>query len=137
MLTLQWIGESGLGKTTFINTLFTTTIKTPKTYKRRFNNTAEKTVEIEIIRAGNVHTVCLSTGPSFFIVFLWTRLKRTRRSKGTANERTIEREKEQRRKKRTGGMEKMITEKTADRVAEGNKRKRERSLECVPYIEKG
>jgi len=45
-------GESGLGKTTFINTLFTTSIKTPKTYKRRYNKTAEKTVEIEIIRAG-------------------------------------------------------------------------------------
>ncbi|KAF9085499.1 Septin spn4, partial [Mortierella sp. GBA35] len=49
--TILLCGESGLGKTTFINTLFTTTIKTPKTYKRRFNNTAEKTVEIEIIRA--------------------------------------------------------------------------------------
>ncbi|KAG0377829.1 hypothetical protein BGX24_005350 [Mortierella sp. AD032] len=50
--TVLLCGESGLGKTTFINTMFTTTIKTPKTYKRRFNNnTAEKTVEIEIIRA--------------------------------------------------------------------------------------
>ncbi|KAG0252435.1 hypothetical protein BG011_006988 [Mortierella polycephala] len=49
--TLMVCGESGLGKTTFINTLFTTTIKTPKTYKRRFNKSAEKTVEIEIIRA--------------------------------------------------------------------------------------
>jgi hypothetical protein len=53
LASLQPIGESGLGKTTFINTLFTTTIKAPKTYKRRFNNsTTEKTVEIEIIRAG-------------------------------------------------------------------------------------
>ncbi|KAG0206576.1 hypothetical protein BGX28_002012 [Mortierella sp. GBA30] len=49
--TLMVCGESGLGKTTFINTLFTTTIKTPKNYKRRFNKSAEKTVEIEIIRA--------------------------------------------------------------------------------------
>ncbi|KAG0051699.1 hypothetical protein BGZ83_003445 [Gryganskiella cystojenkinii] len=49
--TLMVCGESGLGKTTFINTLFTTSIKTPKTYKRRFNKTSEKTVEIEIIRA--------------------------------------------------------------------------------------
>ncbi|KAK3806375.1 MAG: Septin-domain-containing protein [Benniella sp.] len=49
--TLMVCGESGLGKTTFINTLFTTTIKPPKTYKRRFNKSTEKTVEIEIIRA--------------------------------------------------------------------------------------
>lgn len=48
----QLLGESGLGKTTFINTLFTTTIKAPKNHKRRFNKTTEKTVEIEIIRAG-------------------------------------------------------------------------------------
>ena len=46
------LGESGLGKTTFINTLFTTTIKPPKNHKRRFNKSTEKTVEIEIIRAG-------------------------------------------------------------------------------------
>ncbi|KAF8920884.1 hypothetical protein BGZ58_004299, partial [Dissophora ornata] len=49
--TLMVCGESGLGKTTFINTLFTTTIKAPKNHKRRNNKTAEKTVEIEIIRA--------------------------------------------------------------------------------------
>ncbi|KAI8594294.1 hypothetical protein EDD21DRAFT_421959 [Dissophora ornata] len=52
--TLMVCGESGLGKTTFINTLFTTTIKAPKNHKRRNNKTAEKTVEIEIIRAGKV-----------------------------------------------------------------------------------
>ncbi|KAG0317141.1 hypothetical protein BGZ97_005871 [Linnemannia gamsii] len=50
-LTMMIAGESGLGKTTFINTLFTTTIKAPKNHKRRFNKTTEKTVEIEIIRA--------------------------------------------------------------------------------------
>ncbi|KAF9116587.1 hypothetical protein BGX27_001443 [Mortierella sp. AM989] len=49
--TLMVCGESGLGKTTFINTLFTTTIKTPKNNKRRHNKSTEKTVEIEIIRA--------------------------------------------------------------------------------------
>ncbi|KAF9437718.1 hypothetical protein BGZ76_011496 [Entomortierella beljakovae] len=49
--TLMVCGESGLGKTTFINTVFTTTIKTPKNHKRRFNKSTEKTVEIEIIRA--------------------------------------------------------------------------------------
>ncbi|KAF9931587.1 hypothetical protein BGZ65_004830 [Modicella reniformis] len=49
--TLMVCGESGLGKTTFINTLFTTTIKPPKNHKRRFNKSSEKTVEIEIIRA--------------------------------------------------------------------------------------
>ncbi|KAF9578629.1 Septin spn4, partial [Lunasporangiospora selenospora] len=49
--TLMVCGESGLGKTTFINTLFTTSIKTLKNQKRRFNKSVEKTVEIEIIRA--------------------------------------------------------------------------------------
>lgn len=42
------LGESGTGKTTFINTLFTTTIKEPS---RRPRVGREPTVEIEITRA--------------------------------------------------------------------------------------
>src|SRR5690348_1902263 len=56
------LGESGLGKTTFINTLFTTTIKAPKNHKRRFNKTTEKTVEIEIIRAGMLYLPVTNVG---------------------------------------------------------------------------
>lgn len=46
--TLMVVGGSGLGKTTFINTLFATTIKDHKTYKR----STGRTVDIDIIRAG-------------------------------------------------------------------------------------
>jgi len=44
-------GESGLGKTTFINTLFSTTIKNYADHKRRHNKQIDKTVEIEITKA--------------------------------------------------------------------------------------
>src|SRR6201992_2065851 len=44
-------GESGLGKTTFINTLFSTTIKNYADHKRRHNKQVDKTVEIEITKA--------------------------------------------------------------------------------------
>lgn len=44
-------GESGLGKTTFINTLFQTNLKTQADNKNRFNKSIKKTVEIDIIRA--------------------------------------------------------------------------------------
>jgi len=46
------IGESGLGKTTFINTLFTTTIKEHKNQNKRHAKQTDKTVEIEITKAG-------------------------------------------------------------------------------------
>jgi septin family protein len=49
--TLQVAGESGLGKTTFINTLFSTTIKNYADHKRRHNKQVDKTVEIEITKA--------------------------------------------------------------------------------------
>lgn len=47
-------GESGVGKTTFVNTLFTTTIKEPKNLsKRRLQQQPpNKTVQIQITKAG-------------------------------------------------------------------------------------
>jgi cell division control protein 12 len=47
----QVAGESGLGKTTFINTLFSTTIKNYADHKRRHQKQVDKTVEIEITKA--------------------------------------------------------------------------------------
>jgi cell division control protein 12 len=47
----QVAGESGLGKTTFINTLFSTTIKNYADHKRRHHKQIDKTVEIEITKA--------------------------------------------------------------------------------------
>ncbi|CAG7923119.1 unnamed protein product [Penicillium olsonii] len=44
-------GESGLGKTTFINTLFSTTIKNYADHKRRHQKQVDRTVEIEITKA--------------------------------------------------------------------------------------
>jgi cell division control protein 12 len=46
------IGESGLGKTTFINTLFATTIKNYKSPEKRHVKQLDKTVEIDITKAG-------------------------------------------------------------------------------------
>ncbi|PQE08238.1 cell division control 12 protein [Rutstroemia sp. NJR-2017a BVV2] len=46
-----YAGESGLGKTTFINTLFSTTIKNYADHKRRHAKQVDKTVEIEITKA--------------------------------------------------------------------------------------
>jgi cell division control protein 12 len=48
---VQVAGESGLGKTTFINTLFSTTIKNYADHKRRHHKQIDKTVEIEITKA--------------------------------------------------------------------------------------
>ncbi|AOA64838.1 Component of the septin ring, required for cytokinesis [Komagataella phaffii CBS 7435] len=49
--TLMVAGESGLGKTTFINTLFQTTLKQSPDAKVRHKSDIHKTVEIEITRA--------------------------------------------------------------------------------------
>lgn len=46
------LGESGLGKTTFINTLFATTIKNHKVHEKRHERQLDRTVEIEITKAG-------------------------------------------------------------------------------------
>nr|XP_019049283.1 septin [Kwoniella bestiolae CBS 10118]OCF28213.1 septin [Kwoniella bestiolae CBS 10118] len=44
-------GESGLGKTTLINTLFATEICAPRNYRQRFAKQLDKTTEIEILKA--------------------------------------------------------------------------------------
>ncbi|KAL8284134.1 hypothetical protein RQP46_004883 [Phenoliferia psychrophenolica] len=49
--TLMVVGESGLGKTTLINTLFSTELAAVKDYKRRFVKQMDKTTEIDIIKA--------------------------------------------------------------------------------------
>ncbi|KAG1139930.1 hypothetical protein G6F37_009390 [Rhizopus arrhizus] len=49
--TLMVCGESGVGKTTFVNTLFTTGIKNYKNMNKRHAKQIEKTVEIEITKA--------------------------------------------------------------------------------------
>ncbi|PSK36755.1 Septin spn4 [Elsinoe australis] len=49
--TIMVAGESGLGKTTFINTLFSTTIKNYADHRRRHAKQIDKTVEIEITKA--------------------------------------------------------------------------------------
>lgn len=48
---IQVAGESGLGKTTFINTLFSTTIKNYANHRQRHAKQIDKTVEIEITKA--------------------------------------------------------------------------------------
>ncbi|KAI8075337.1 Septin-domain-containing protein [Gilbertella persicaria] len=49
--TLMVCGESGLGKTTFVNTLFTSTIKEPKNLNKRRVKSPSKTVQVQITRA--------------------------------------------------------------------------------------
>lgn len=49
--TMMLAGESGLGKTTFINTLFQTSLKNHQELRNRFNKPIKKTVEIDIIKA--------------------------------------------------------------------------------------
>ncbi|CAO1621581.1 unnamed protein product [Parajaminaea phylloscopi] len=49
--TLMVVGESGVGKTTLINTLFSTELAAGKDYSRRHAKQLDKTVEIDIIKA--------------------------------------------------------------------------------------
>lgn len=49
ILNLMVCGESGLGKTTFINTLFATTLRSREEHPR--DNAIKKTVQIDIVRA--------------------------------------------------------------------------------------
>ncbi|CAO1626612.1 unnamed protein product [Jaminaea pallidilutea] len=49
--TLMVVGESGVGKTTLINTLFSTELASGKDYSRRHTKQLDKTVEIDIIKA--------------------------------------------------------------------------------------
>jgi cell division control protein 12 len=50
--TLMVVGESGTGKTTFINTLLTTTVKDYRDEERRYEALNRKTTSIEVIRVG-------------------------------------------------------------------------------------
>lgn len=45
------VGESGLGKTTLVNTLFTTELSPAKNYTRRHHKQLDKLTEVEIIKA--------------------------------------------------------------------------------------
>ncbi|BGP53121.1 hypothetical protein JCM8202_004204 [Rhodotorula sphaerocarpa] len=49
--TLMVVGESGLGKTTLVNTLFSTELAAVKDYSRRFAKQMDKTTEIDIVKA--------------------------------------------------------------------------------------
>ncbi|KAK9360587.1 Septin-domain-containing protein [Lipomyces starkeyi] len=49
--TLMVCGESGLGKTTFVNTLFSTTVKNYADNRRRHAKQTDRTVEIELTKA--------------------------------------------------------------------------------------
>ena len=45
------VGESGLGKTTLVNTLFSTELSQPRAYKARFSKQLDKTTEVDVIKA--------------------------------------------------------------------------------------
>ncbi|KAG6850373.1 hypothetical protein H0H93_014327 [Arthromyces matolae] len=49
--TIMVVGESGLGKTTLINTLFSTELSPSKNYSRRHYKQLDKLTEVEIIKA--------------------------------------------------------------------------------------
>jgi cell division control protein 12 len=51
---VNFLGESGVGKTTFVNTLFTSTIKEPKNLAKRQMKPPSKTVQIQITKAGKM-----------------------------------------------------------------------------------
>ncbi|KAI8585683.1 Septin-domain-containing protein [Geranomyces variabilis] len=49
--TIMVLGESGLGKTTYVNTLFTTLLRDYKRPEHRFQKQLERTVQIDVVRA--------------------------------------------------------------------------------------
>ncbi|THH27265.1 hypothetical protein EUX98_g6926 [Antrodiella citrinella] len=49
--TVMVVGESGLGKTTLVNTLFSTELSPAKNYNRRHHKQLDKLTEVEIIKA--------------------------------------------------------------------------------------
>lgn len=66
-------GESGTGKTTFINTLLTTIVKEPKDQNKRHSKQLDKAVEIEVTKIG-MRFLPLR----FFIYILCFRNRRTK-----------------------------------------------------------
>lgn len=62
MLPYVSTGESGVGKTTFVNTLFTSTIKEPKNLNKRRTKALSKTVQIQITRAGEKAVLLIREG---------------------------------------------------------------------------
>ena len=49
--TVMVVGESGLGKSTLINTLFSTELSSAKNYSKRHQKQLDKLTEVEIIKA--------------------------------------------------------------------------------------
>ncbi|GHJ87542.1 hypothetical protein NliqN6_3944 [Naganishia liquefaciens] len=49
--TLMVVGESGLGKSTWINTLFSTELSPPKNYRARYTKQMSRGTEVEIMKA--------------------------------------------------------------------------------------
>jgi septin family protein len=45
------VGESGLGKTTLVNTLFATELAQAKNYRQRFSRQLDRTTEVDVIKA--------------------------------------------------------------------------------------
>lgn len=56
-----------MGKTTFVNTLFTSTIKEPKNLNKRRTKAPSKTVQIQITRAGKDKDHC-EIGEAYLIL---------------------------------------------------------------------
>lgn len=52
-------GESGVGKTTFINTLFQTTLKEPRDQDSRYKKQLSQTIDIEETRTGKNKSIFL------------------------------------------------------------------------------
>ncbi|KAH6579640.1 hypothetical protein BASA60_003210 [Batrachochytrium salamandrivorans] len=49
--TLMVVGESGLGKTTFVNTLFSTVLKEARPLHERHSHQLDRTISIDVVRA--------------------------------------------------------------------------------------
>ena len=51
--TIMVVGESGMGKSAFVNTLFMSVLKEAKNFDNRHSMQLERTVSIDVVRAGN------------------------------------------------------------------------------------
>lgn len=58
--TLMVVGESGLGKTTLVNTLFSTELAQAKNYRQRFSRQLDRTTEVDVIKAEASRSFALS-----------------------------------------------------------------------------